>query len=91
LLAQIRQAITFSLAKLMQALIVDFLCLGTRLTVKLFGNLFTLFIVQSKGWPFTLTVWALLDFGLIYGPAPFASQWLYWQDFLAVFADVNPS
>jgi hypothetical protein len=86
----IRQALTFSLAQLLQVFVIDFLCLDTRFFKTLFGNLVTLFIVQSKGWPFIAFTWGLLDFALLHGTNKFASSWLFWQDIFAVFNEVNP-
>jgi hypothetical protein len=88
--AQIRQAITFSLAQLLQVFIIDFLCLNTRFFVNAFGSLVTLFIVQSKGWPFIVFMWAVLDFGLLYGTSRFAAHWLFWQNFAEVMNAANP-
>jgi Mechanosensitive ion channel len=86
----VRQALTFSLAQLLQVFVIDFLCLNTRFFKTLFGNLVTLLIAQSKGWPFIAFTWGLLDFALLHGQNKFASSWLFWQDFFAVFNEVNP-
>lgn len=86
----VRQALTFSMAQFLQVLIIDFLCLNTRFFTTLFGNLVTLLIAQSKGWPFIVFTWGLLDFVLLQGTSRFASSWLYWQEYLDVFNEVNP-
>jgi hypothetical protein len=52
LLFVVRQFVTFSMSLGIQALVIDFLCVGTRAMVRLLGPILTLLIVQSKGWPF---------------------------------------
>jgi hypothetical protein len=52
LLFVVRQVVTFSIALGLQSLIIDFLCVGSRLMVHCLGPVLTLLIVQSKGWPF---------------------------------------
>jgi hypothetical protein len=89
-LLQIRQALTFSGAQLFQVVIIDFLCLSTRFSVNAFGNLLTLFIVQSKGWPFIAFMWAVLNFAVLHGGSRFANHWLFWQDFIGLMNDQNP-
>jgi hypothetical protein len=86
----VRHAITFSCSSVMQVLVIDFLCLSTRVMVGAFGNFLTLLIVQSRGWPFALFVWALLNFGLLRGQSDFVRHWLYWQDLVGVFNEENP-
>ena len=86
----VRQALTFSMAQFLQVFIIDFLCLNTRFFSTLFGNLVTLLIAQSKGWPFIVFTWGLLDLALLHGTSKFASSWLYWQDYVDVFNEVNP-
>jgi hypothetical protein len=82
--------LTFSLAQLWQVFIIDFLCLNTKLFQSILGNLLTLLIVQSKGWPFIAITWGLLDFGLLHGQRKFVSNWLYWQEVFHVFNEANP-
>jgi hypothetical protein len=89
-IVQVRQALTFSLAHLWQVFVIDFLCLNTKFFQSILGNLLTLLIVQSKGWPFIAVTWGLLNFGLLHGPSDFASSWLFWQDVLDIFNNVNP-
>jgi hypothetical protein len=74
----------------MEALVIDFLCLSSRIMVKTLGNLVTLFIVQSKGWPFTVFMWALFNFGLLHGSHAFPNHWLYWQELIGIFNQENP-
>ncbi|GKY96897.1 hypothetical protein MPSEU_000648700 [Mayamaea pseudoterrestris] len=86
-----RQPITLSLALATQAFVIEFLALRTKWVVKTVGPFVTLFIVQSKGWPFILFWWGAYDFMLLYGPSRWARHWLFWQPYLDVFNDQNPS
>ncbi len=88
---QVRQTLTFSGAQLFQVIVVDFLCLSTRFSVNVLGSLFTLFIVQSKGWPFILCMWATFNFVVLFGTARFVQHWLFWQDIFGIFNEKNPS
>lgn len=86
----VRQVFTFSVSKALEVFIIDFLCLSTRVMVTIFGNLLTLFIVQSKGWPFLLLMWSVLNAGLLHGQNKFVKHWLYWQDPISIFNEENP-
>jgi hypothetical protein len=85
-----RQAITFSLAKGMELFIVDFLSVRTKATIRLLGPWATLFILQSRGWPFVLFMWGVFNFSMLSGARPFFSHWLYWQDLFDLFNESNP-
>jgi hypothetical protein len=71
--------------------IIDFLALPTKATLRLFGPLITLLIVQSKGWPFMLLFWGLFNFALVVGDSAFNNHWFYWQDWWGLFNEKNPS
>lgn len=87
----VRQAITFALARMTEAFVIDFLSLGTQLTRRFLGPVLALFIVQSKGWPVRLIFWGAYNFALLYGDRRFARHWLYWQDVIALFNRANPA
>lgn len=91
LLFIVRQLSLFTVARLLQLIVIDFFCLSTRMAVKLFGQLITLFIVQSKGWPFVVLVWGILDFSFLAGKTPWANHWAYGQDLIGLFNYQNPS
>ena len=86
----VRQILTLSLAKLVEFLFIDFLSIRTGRTVKYFGPWVTLFILQSRGWPFLIFVWGLLDFGLLTGARPFFAHWGFWQNAVDLFNRSNP-
>lgn len=87
----VRQVITFSLALGMQGILIDFLCLGSRVMLRLAGPLLTLMIVQSKGWPHVAFWWAIFDFTMLHGDGAFAKHWAFWQEWIDVFNENNPS
>jgi hypothetical protein len=63
----VRQLITLTLSKAMELFVIDFLSLRTRFTMRLLGPWITLFILQARGWPFLVFMWALFDFALLSG------------------------
>jgi hypothetical protein len=87
----IRQVLTLSLALGMQAFIIDFLSLGSRLMLRLVGPVITLLIVTSKGWPFVVFWWAVFDFASLHGDGAFAQHWAFWQEAIDMFNSNNPS
>ena len=80
----VRLVITFGFAFVIQSFLIDFCCLFTSISLRLCGSFLTLFIVQSKGWPFVSVAWGCLNFGLLYGNNDFAKHWLFWQDWLEI-------
>ena len=90
LLFCVRQVVTLSLSMALQTIIIDLLCVGTRVMLRIVGPLFTLLIAQSKGWPFVVFCWAILDFVTLCGDGPFAKHWGYWQDLVGLFSSTNP-
>ena len=91
LLFVLRQSLTGLLAKFLEWVLIDFLSIRSSFSIQVLGPWFTLFIMQSRGWPFLLFLWALLDFALLAGSHPFFSHWLHGQDAIAMFTDANPA
>jgi hypothetical protein len=91
LLFIVRQLTLLSAAALIQLMIVDYCCVTTEIAPKCVGRLATLFIVQSKGWPFVVFFWGILDFSFLSGKTPWADHWAYWQDVIGLFNYQNPS
>jgi hypothetical protein len=87
----VRQVITFSLAMGTELIVIDWLSIRVRGTLRVFGPWITLMIVQSKGWPFLIFAWGLFDFCLLYGDHRFYQHWLFWQDTLEMFTEKNPA
>lgn len=97
----VRQVITFSLALITQAFIIDYLALSSRLLLNSIGPVLTLFVVQSKGWPFLTIFWAAWDLVLLSTSEQsspdasayvrFVHHWGYWQDWVGLFNEDNSS
>jgi hypothetical protein len=86
-----RHLLTLALAKATELLLIDFLSIHCKSTVTIFGPWPTLFILQSKGWPFILWTWNIFNYALLFGSGPFNSHWLYFQDVVDLFNRSNPS
>ena len=88
----VRQVFTLLLAKLAEAILIDFLAVQTRVSLRIIGPFFTLMLVQSKGWTFQLFAWASIDFTILYGSSDFAHHWLYFLDgTISLFSEKNAS
>lgn len=87
----VRQVITFSLAKVAETFLIDFLALKTRLLMSMLGPVVTLLIVQAKGWPISLTFWAIFDLIMLSGEGRFPNHWAFYQDAIKLFNEDNPS
>lgn len=87
----IREVSLVVIAKCVEAIVVDFLAIQTRAILRTFGPVITLLLVQSKGWPFLISCWGVLNFLLVTGDKPFNKHWLYWQDVWGLFNENNPS
>jgi hypothetical protein len=72
-----RQVVTLELSRLMQVIWIDGCMLGA-IGVKWLGALPTFLVLRSKGWPFILSMWGLLDTLLMQGNNRFQRNWLYW-------------
>jgi hypothetical protein len=86
-----RHLVTGSLAKVTELILIDFLSIRSRSTVTVLGPWPTLFILQSRGWPFILWMWSIFNYALLFGSGPFFSHWLYFQDAIGLFNGSNPS
>ena len=90
----VRQMLTWYLAQATEYLVVRCLVMRTQLCVRWAGPLITLCFIQSRGWPFVLSSWAIWDLLLLYGGGNeakenFAEHWLYEQNVLGIFNDEN--
>lgn len=86
-----RQSFVLGLAKATEIFLIDFLCLGVKWASFLLGPFLTLFLVQSRGWPFLATTWSIYAILLLHGDSRFSRHWLYFQDSLDIFNETNPS
>mmetsp|Transcript_12012 Transcript_12012/g.19295 ORF Transcript_12012/g.19295 Transcript_12012/m.19295 type:complete len:1206 (-) Transcript_12012:575-4192(-) len=85
-----REVVILCLSKLTESFVIDFLALRTQSTLRLFGPMFTLLLVQWKGWPFLLFCFGMYNFALIVGDSPFSNHWLYWQSWIDMCNRANP-
>jgi hypothetical protein len=86
----VRQVITYGLAVGVQYLMVSYYQqAGLKFT--LVGPMVRLLIIQAKGWPLILFWWGVIDLMMLFGATRFANHWLYYQPWLGVFNDSNPS
>jgi hypothetical protein len=79
------------LALLMDLILIDFFSIRSGIMYKVFGAWTTLFVLQSRGWPFVVFFWCVFDFALLYGSARFFHHWLFWQSAMGLFNLTNPS
>jgi hypothetical protein len=79
------------MSKCVEAVIVDFLAIQTRAILRSLGPVITLLLVQSKGWPFLLSCWGVLNFLLVAGDKHFNRHWLFFQHFWGLLNENNPS
>ncbi len=87
----IRQPITLVAARVVEVFAVNIFSLRTRITLRMWGPFITLWIVQSKGWPALLTIWAIVDFIVLYGRSKWTNHWLFWQHVIDMCNANNPA
>lgn len=87
----VRQVLTQACAWLIEVLLIDFVCLKTRIFTDLLGSYVSLWIAQAKGWPFRAIVWGFLNIVLLTGSGEYANHWLFWQDWIDMCNANNPS
>jgi hypothetical protein len=97
LLFFVRHVITWGAAKAIQFLVVSMAQNPTPTQNRKFcilpqlGPIVRLIILQEKGLPMQLQIWGILNFIVNHGTSDFAEHWMYYQDFLVIFTDENPS
>ncbi len=87
----VRQVITFASAEIWELFLVDFLSFKTRILTSLFGPYVSLWIAQSKGWPFRAIVWGITNLIFLSGSRDFVNHWGYFQGWIDLFNGRNPS
>jgi len=86
----VRQPIIFELARVGEVFWVEILALRSTGFNSVVGPYISLAIIQSYGWPYILTFWAILDFVFLYGDYEFPRHWLFWQKKIDLFNASNP-
>mmetsp|Transcript_28640 Transcript_28640/g.69388 ORF Transcript_28640/g.69388 Transcript_28640/m.69388 type:complete len:686 (-) Transcript_28640:49-2106(-) len=85
----VRQVITLGFARAAQYVVIHY---ALKINFSgLMGPTIRLFLLQAKGWPFVLILWALFNFALLFGSRRFSEHWLYYQDWIELFNECNPS
>ena len=72
-----RQCVTLELARFIQFIVIDCIMLRTRSAVPFLGPFLTLCCIQSRGWPFIVSTWGVLDLFLLHGNDKFQLHWFY--------------
>ena len=86
----VRQVITYGLAVGLAYLTVSYYQqAGIKFTIV--GPMGRLMIIQAKGWPLILLFWGIFDLVMLFGKTRFANHWLYYQPWIGIFNDKNPS
>mmetsp|Transcript_41191 Transcript_41191/g.46020 ORF Transcript_41191/g.46020 Transcript_41191/m.46020 type:complete len:196 (+) Transcript_41191:769-1356(+) len=86
----VRQVITFGLARGIRYMIITF-CQRISNGKKIFGPIIRLLLIQSREIPLQLVIWGICDLLLLFGKSRFNNHWLYYQPWLEIFNDENPS
>lgn len=86
----VRHVCTFTLALATQLVVIDLIAMRTQFIVRVFGQIFTLVLIQSHGIPFVVFFWSLYSSILTTGHNEFAKHWLFWQDKLPIYTAANP-
>lgn len=87
----VRQIITLGSAEMWELFLVDFLAFKTRILTSILGPYVSLWIAQSKGWPFRAIAWGITNIIFLAGPRDFVNHWGYFQDWIGLFNGRNPS
>ena len=87
----VRNIITMTMAKGTEVYIIDYLSLRKRFTVRIFGPVFALLVVQSRGYPAIFFFWGLYSLLLLCGYYPFVKHWLFYQKAIQMCNANNPA
>jgi hypothetical protein len=63
----VRQVTLLLTAKFLEIFFIDYLSVRSKFSVRVLGPWATLFILQTKGWPFMLFAWGMLSLALMTG------------------------
>ncbi len=86
----VRQMIILEFTKIGDIFWIDIMALRSTFFNSAVGPYISLTFIMSKGWPYVLFFWAILDFCFLYGSGPFPKHWLFWQDSFGIFNAENP-
>jgi hypothetical protein len=83
-----RQLLVMELARFCKYIAIDCFVMSTRFVARILGSWLTYFCIQSKGWPFIVGCWGLLDMLLLHGDNEFQVHWLYWTG-IGIYSKAN--
>mmetsp|Transcript_17647 Transcript_17647/g.36724 ORF Transcript_17647/g.36724 Transcript_17647/m.36724 type:complete len:1213 (-) Transcript_17647:27-3665(-) len=86
----VRQMVIFEFARVGEIFWIEILALRSSFFNMVVGPYLALAVIQSRGWPYICIFWPVLNFCFLYGNHEFAKHWLFWQDMLDIFNEVNP-
>eukprot|EP00980_Cylindrotheca_fusiformis_P014033 scaffold3670_cov124-Cylindrotheca_fusiformis.AAC.9 len=85
----VRQVIVLGLARATQFLIMTY---ALKINFRgIMGPSVRLYLLQSRGWPFVMMIWAIYNFAMLYGSRRFARHWIYYQSWIELFNECNPA
>jgi len=82
--------VIFEFARVGEIFWIEILALRSSFFNMVVGPYLALAVIQSRGWPYICIFWPVLNFCFLYGNHEFAKHWLFWQDMLDIFNEVNP-
>jgi hypothetical protein len=91
LLFLVRNLITMSLAKALEIFVIYYLGLRKRFLSRVFGPVFALIIVQSRGFPCVLFFYGFISLFLLCGRADYQKWWLFYQEAIHLCNANNPA
>jgi len=86
----VRQVLMFESTRVGEVFWVEIVALRSKIFNMAVGPYVSLALIQSKGWPYILCFWAILDFAFLFGTGEFPKHWLFYQNKLDLFNAANP-
>jgi hypothetical protein len=86
-----RQVVTLFIGKISELIVINFFVLRTRVFPRMLGTTLSLALAQSKGGPFMIISSGIFNLMLNCGDRKFARHWLYWQNWIGLMNEDNPS
>lgn len=86
----VRQVLMFESTRVGEVFWVEIVALRSKIFNMAVGPYVSLALIQSKGWPYIICFWAILDFAFLFGGGEFPQHWLFYQNKLDLFNAGNP-
>lgn len=81
------QPLVLEMARVLELFVIDYLILQTSWLPMVIGSTSALHFALSKGWPFQLGAWAIMDFVMLWGNTILHQHWLSWHKSTMPFRD----